>query len=93
LAGRLSQVEQASDDRIAGFLRRRPGWQLAVIPYVGSGSTTRAHLRARVVLGRSGRRRRMTLLASLARYLTVEVQNEVVTVEVAGQQLETVSWP
>ena len=91
LAGRLSQVEQASDDRIAGFLRRRPGWQLTVIPYVGSGTTTRAHLRARVVLGRSGRRRRMTLLASLARYLTVEVQNEVVTVEVAGQQLETVS--
>jgi phosphatidate phosphatase APP1 len=89
LAGQLSRVEQASDDLIAGFLRGRPGWRLAVDPYVGSGTTTRAHLRARVVLRRSGLRRRATLLASLARYLTVEVQGEVVTVDVAGQRVDT----
>jgi phosphatidate phosphatase APP1 len=87
----LSRVEQASDDLIAGFLRGRPGWRLAVDPYVGSGTTTRAHLRARVVLRRSGLRRRATLLASLARYLTVEVQGEVVTVDVAGQRVDTLS--
>jgi phosphatidate phosphatase APP1 len=91
LAGWLTRAEQALDDRIAGAMRRRPGWEIAVVPYVGSGTTARAHLRGRVVLRRSGRRRASTLLTSLGHYLTVEVRDQAVTVDVAGQRVEVVS--
>lgn len=91
LAGWLTRAEQGVDDRVAGALRRRPGWEIAVSPYVGSGTTDRAHVRARVVLRKSGRRRVPTLLSSLGRYLTVEVRGEPVTVEIAGQRVHTVS--
>lgn len=91
LAGRLARAEKSLDDRIAGALRGRPGWEIAVVPYVGSGSTARAHLRGRVVLRPSDRRRTPTLLTSLSHYLTVDVRDEPVTVEVAGRRVETVS--
>ena len=89
LAGWLSRAEQTLDDRVADVLRRRPGWQLEVVPYVGSGTTTRAHLRARVVLSRSsGSSSDGVLVTSLRRYLAVEVRGETVTIEVGGRRSE-----
>jgi phosphatidate phosphatase APP1 len=93
LAGWLSRAEQTLDDRVADVLRRRRGWQLDVVPYVGSGTTTRAHLRARVVLRSSSDSSGDSLGAgvlatSLRRYLAVEVRGENVTIEVGGQRTQ-----
>jgi phosphatidate phosphatase APP1 len=87
----LTAAEQALDDTLAGILRGRRGWELAVLPYVGSGTPARAHLRARVVLRRTNRVSRRVLSTSLGRYLAVEVRGEAVTVEVAGRSVEVVS--
>jgi phosphatidate phosphatase APP1 len=91
LAGLLTAAEQAFDDRVAAAMRERPGWEIAVVPYVGSGTTARAHLGARVVLRRSTSRRKPTLLTSLGRYLTVEVRGEAAAVEVAGRRVDAIS--
>jgi phosphatidate phosphatase APP1 len=93
LAGWLSRAEQTLDDRVADVLRRRRGWQLDVVPYVGSGTTTRAHLRARVVLRSSSDSSGDSfgagvLATSLRRYLAVEVRGENVTIEVGGQRTQ-----
>jgi len=96
LAG-LVRVEQAMERRAGRFLRDRPGWHLTVTPYAGHASETRAHLGARVVVRRRERSerggRRGALLASLGRYLSVEAAGEQVRVDVAGQQVSTVSGP
>ena len=84
-------MEQGFDDRVAGAMRRRRGWEIAVVPYVGSGTTSRAHLRGRVVLRRANRRSKPTLFRSLGRYLTVEVRGEAAAVEVADQRVEAIS--
>jgi phosphatidate phosphatase APP1 len=91
LAGLLTKAEQALDDRVAAAMRQRPGWEIAVVPYVGSGTTSRAHLRARVVMRRAERRRKPTLLTSLSHYLTVEVRGEPATVEVADRRVDAIS--
>jgi len=91
LAGRLSTAEQALDDAVAGALRGRPGWEVVVVPYVGSGNTTRAHLRGRVVLRRARRTGAGVLATSLGRYLTVEVRGERVVVQAGAARAEAVS--
>jgi phosphatidate phosphatase APP1 len=95
LAGWVTQVEHVVGERISDQLRGRPGWQITVIPYVGQGTATRGHVRARVVL----RRRDPTTLAgrvgvlvtSLARYLSIDVTDEPVRIEVAGRTVHAVS--
>jgi len=91
LAGSLSAAEQRLDDTVAAALRGRPGWEIAVVPYVGSGTTARAHLRGRVVLRRAARERGGVLATSLRRYLTVEVRGAQVTVQVGAGRAEAVS--
>ena len=62
-----------------------------MVPYVGSGTTGRAHLRGRVVMRRSQRESAGVLATSLRRYLAVEVRGETVTVQVGDQQVEASS--
>jgi len=87
LARAVTAAERAADARISERLRRRPGWSLTVVPYVGHGTAARAKVRARVVLRRQDARRSgplAVLLTNLAHYLTTEVAGEPVTVEMAG---------
>ena len=95
VAGRVARAEQAIDARLAAVLRRRPGWRLSVLPYVGYGTTTVAHVRARVVLRRRtpipAGGRAAVVLAALARYLSVDVPGEAVVVEVGGRSARAVS--
>jgi len=94
LARGVIGVERAVDARISRRLRQRPEWSLTVVPYIGHGTTTRAHVRARVVLQRQGATRSgplAALLTNLAHYLTAEVAGESVTVEMAGQVVRVVA--
>ncbi len=94
LASVVTAAERAADARISQRLRRRPGWSLTVVPYVGHGTTDRASVRARVVLQRQGATRSgplAALLTNLAHYLTAEVASEPVTVEMAGQVVRVVA--
>ncbi len=103
LARGVTTVDAVVDRLALRALRGRPGWHTAVLPYVGHGTSTCAHLRARVLLrrapeadGRSYRRDGLRgVLADLRRgiapYLSVEVASEAVLVEVAGRELQAVS--
>jgi phosphatidate phosphatase APP1 len=91
LAGWLTSAEQALDDTVAAALRRRPGWEVAVVPYVGSGTTERVHLRGRVAMRRIEPGSAGVLVTSLRRYLAVEVRGEAVTVGVGDQLVEASS--
>lgn len=87
-------AETALGGIVVGALRRHAGWRSTVLPYVGHGTRTRAHLRARVLLWHrdDGLRRPATgpLTAALP-FLSVEVTGETVHVEVAGQHSQDVS--
>ena len=57
-------------------------------PYIGYGTTQDVHVRARVLLRRSGAPRDRpgsAVLAGLAHYLSVEIPGEQVSIEVAGK--------
>ncbi|HLL08481.1 MAG TPA: phosphatase domain-containing protein [Nocardioidaceae bacterium] len=91
----IIRAEQVIDARLEATLRSRSGWRLSVLPYVGHGTATRAHVRARVVLrrvkpavrhGRAG-----AVLSALARYLSVDVPGHEVLVEVGGTSARAVS--
>ena len=94
-AGWLSRLEHAVESRVADFLRRRPGWVVTVDPYIGYGTSTRAHLQGRVVVRPRRRRRRAgptaALVTGLARYASVDVAGEQVTLDVAGRTATAVS--
>jgi phosphatidate phosphatase APP1 len=91
------RLERSADARLCSFLRRRPGWEPTVVPYLGHGTTERAHLRARVLLSRTvdARRRkpRAALIAGLARFLSVDVPGEQVTIALAGRRVHAVTSP
>ena len=89
------RAEQVIDARLAAFLQHRSGWRLTVLPYVGHGTATRAHVRARVVLRRAKPTQRHgrvgTVLSAVAHYLNVDVPGQQVVVEVAGASTPAVS--
>lgn len=89
--------ERAAEARIADVLRDRPGWRIAVEPYVAHGTATRCTVRGRVLVSRRGDASPGSPLAPLrkaaARYATVDVPGVVVTVEVAGQSQQATSGP
>jgi len=95
LAHALTHAERALDRRIGAALLRRPGWGLALLPYVGHGTSTRLHLRARTVARRHRAQRpsgpSAVLLTGIGRYLSAEVAGVEVTVEVGDRSLQTVS--
>jgi phosphatidate phosphatase APP1 len=94
-ARRVAAAEVSLDARLVAVLSRRPGWELTVVPYVGHGTATRAHVRARVVLRRRTRVQRSgragVVLTALAHYLSVDVPGEEVTVAVAGAAVRAVA--
>lgn len=95
LAGWVTETEHVVGERISTHLRGRPGWRVTVVPYVGHGTATRGHVRARVVLRRvdpPARTGRWGVLAtSLGRYLSIDVTGVPVRIEVAGRTAEAVS--
>ncbi|MDQ3627750.1 MAG: DUF2183 domain-containing protein [Actinomycetota bacterium] len=95
LAGWVTGAEQVVGELISNRLRARPGWRITTVPYVGHGTATRGHVRARVVLRRSEQTVRTSrlgvLVTSLARYLSVDVTDEPVRIEVAGRTVQAVS--
>ena len=95
LAGALTAAERAVDRRVGAALQVRPGWGVTVLPYVGHGTPTRLHLRARTVARpRRARQRKgpaAVLLTALGRYLSAEVAAVEVIVEVAGCRGRSVS--
>jgi len=97
LAGALTNAERALDRRVGAALLRRPGWRLMLLPYVGHGTPTRLHLRARTVARRDRGQPRSgpaaVLLTGLGRYLSAEVADAEVTVEVGGHSVRAVSDP
>jgi phosphatidate phosphatase APP1 len=88
----VTELETAVDRRIGDYLRRRPGWAVTVVPYVGHGTTDRVHLRARVVarprVTRSATVPGAVLTASISRYLSAEVAGEPVEVSAAGSSAQ-----
>jgi phosphatidate phosphatase APP1 len=98
------RVEDVVEALIAALARLRGRRHPMIVPFIGHGSTVRARLGARIVLGQQDaapqpigepaddtldapntpRRRRAVLLASLARYLTVEVPHAPVTIRLPG---------
>ena len=65
-------------------------------PYISHGTARRVHVRARVLLSRRDAERSRpgsTVLTSLAHYLSVEVSDKEVSIEVAGRVLRTTSGP
>jgi phosphatidate phosphatase APP1 len=95
LARWVAGAEHTVDRRLVALLRRRPGWSLTVLPYVGYGTAVRAHIRARVLLRRRNPESRTgpaaVLLTAISRYLSVDVPGEAVTVEVSGEEVRAVS--
>lgn len=95
LAGWITHAEHVVGNGISDHLRGRPGWRITVIPYVGHGTATRGHLRGRVVLQRSDPAERSgrwgVLVTSVARYLSVDVTDEPVRIDVAGRTVHAVS--
>jgi phosphatidate phosphatase APP1 len=91
------RLERSADARLCTFLRRRPGWEPTVVPYLGHGTTERAHLRARVLLSRTAdarrRKPRSALIAGLAPFLSVDVPGEQVTIVIAGRRVSAVTSP
>lgn len=91
------RAEREVEHRIATWLRRRPGWQLTVVPYVAHGTGERVHVRGRVMVRRQEPRVRRgragSLLTALARYLSVDVPDVAVTVEVGGRTARLRSGP
>lgn len=91
----ITAFETAVDARIGNYLRRRPGWAVTVVPYVGHGTRDLVHLRARVVarprVTRSHAGPTKVLVAGLSRYLSAEVAGEPVEISVAGSRGQTVS--
>jgi phosphatidate phosphatase APP1 len=99
LAYGILSAERAADRWLSASLRSRPGWAPTVSPYVSYGTPDRVHVRGRVLLGRiddqaaSPTRRRIRLPVGLPPFLSLEVPGERVTVEVAGQVVETAAGP
>ena len=95
LARAVTRAERAVDRRVGAYLTGRPGWGLTVLPFVGHGTTTRLHVRGRVLarpLHRHARRGpAAVLMTSVGRYLSAEVADVPVTIEVDGRSVETVS--
>jgi len=95
LAGWVTALERDVGRRISDHLCGRPGWRTTVVPYVGHGTSTRGHVRARVVLRRTEPNVRTgrwgVLVTSLARYLSVDVTGAQVRVAVAGRSVQAVS--
>jgi phosphatidate phosphatase APP1 len=91
----VTSLETAVDARIGDYLRRRPGWAVTVVPYVGHGSRDSVSLRARLVarplVARSHAGRTKVLVASISHYLSAEVAGEPVEVSVAGSTAQAVS--
>lgn len=89
----VAAAERAVDRRVGAYLRTRRGWTVTVLPYVGHGTPTRVHVRARVV-ARSRKvrvRPAAMLLAGLGYYLSAEVAGEPVTIALAGLQVQATS--
>lgn len=95
LARAVTAAERAVDRRIGGYLRDRPGWGTTVVPYVGHGTPTRVHVRARVVARRRNQLphtgRPAVLLTGIGHYLSAEVAGEPVEIALAGSHLKAVS--
>lgn len=91
------RAERTAEDRLAAFLRGRPGWRVTVEPYVAHGTATRCSVGGRVLVARREPSDRdgpaATLLTAAGRYLTVDVAGTPVTVEVAGVSHQVVSGP
>lgn len=91
------RAERTAEDRLAAFLRGRPGWQVTVEPYVAHGTATQCSVGGRVLVAHREPSDRdgpaATLLTSAGRYLTVDVAGTPVTVEVAGVSHQVVSGP
>ncbi len=102
------RVEAAVEALIATLARLRGRRHPVIVPFIGHGTTARARVGARLVLGEeaaappvlapapgegakvpsSPRRRRAVLLASLARFITVEMPGAPVTLHLPGGDLE-----
>lgn len=95
LARAVTAAERAVDRHIGAYLRRRPGWRVTVVPYVGHGTPTRVHVRGRVVARRRTPRTRSgpaaVLLTGLGHYLSAEVPGEAVMIALAGSRLRVTS--
>lgn len=91
----VTAFERALDRRVGRLLRTRPGWKVTVVPYIGHGTTTRVHVRARVVARRRVERLRTgpaaVLLTGLGHYLSAEVTGEPVLIELAGSKVRATS--
>ena len=91
------RLERSADLRLCSFMRRRLGWKPTVVPYLGHGTTERAHMRARVLLSRTAdarrRKPRAALIAGLAPFLSIDVPGEQVTIAVAGRRVSAVTSP
>lgn len=91
----VTAFERAVDRRLGSWLSRRAGWGVTVVPYIGHGTTTRVHVRARVVARRRVERRRTgpaaVLLGALGHYLSAEVSGETVVIAVAEAQVQVTS--
>jgi phosphatidate phosphatase APP1 len=96
LPGWAVRAERAADRHLSAVLRRRPGWVATVSPYISDGTTRRANIRARVLLRRreaKTARVPSSLVAGLRSFLTVELPDEEVGIEVAGEQVSTTADP
>jgi len=93
----LMRTERALEHRVAKVLRDRRRWQVTVVPYVAHGTSTRCHVRGRVLVRRREPSQRAsplgTLLLAVSRYASVEVPDERVVVEVADRSYALVSGP
>lgn len=95
LARAVTALERAVDRRVGDHLRQRPGWVVTVVPYVGHGTSSSVHVRARVVARRRVPRRRSgpaaVLLTGLSHYVSAEVAGETVAITLAGSQVHATS--
>lgn len=91
----VTAFERAVDRRVGSWLSKRPGWKVTVVPYIGHGTTTRVHVRGRVVARRRVERRRTgpaaVLLTGLGHYLSAEVAGKPVVISVAESQVQVTS--
>ncbi len=95
LADALTTAERAVDRRLGASLKQRPGWGVTVLPYVGHGTTSRLHLRARTVARRRRGRQHSgvgaTLLSAMGHYLSAELAGVQVSAQVGGRTARAVS--
>ena len=96
LARWLGRAERAAEGMLRRRLLQRPAWRRTVLPYVGHGTPNTVHVRGRVVLKRAEDERRTpraALITGLSRYLSVEVPDVKITIEVGGHITQAVSGP